>query len=99
MRGPNPAPDQQVAMTLTDTEDVPEGTSTGHGDPSQDGARAASPSFGAMSGWAMRLPWLGPALLTLAVGWYPAGRTELAREGLASWPLATRPVPIGKLPA
>ncbi len=57
-------------MTLTDTEDVPEGTSTGHGDPSRDGDRTARPSFGAMSGWVMRLPWLWPALLTVVVGWY-----------------------------
>jgi mannosyltransferase len=76
-------------MTLT--EDVPDGASAGRNDPSRDGARPARPPFDAMSGWIMRLPWLWPALLTVLVGWYQAGRPELWRDELASWAVASRP--------
>jgi mannosyltransferase len=42
---------------------------------------------------AMRVPWCWPALLTLALGFYQVGRPELWRDELASWSLATRPLP------
>jgi mannosyltransferase len=63
------------------------------GDASPDGARAMAPPFGAWAGRAMRVPWLWPALLTAVLGWYQLGRPELWRDELASWSLATRPVP------
>jgi len=43
--------------------------------------------------WAMRVPWCWPALLTLALGFYQVGQPELWRDEIASWSLATRPVP------
>jgi mannosyltransferase len=78
---------------MTVTEDVPERASAARSDPRRDGARAAGPPFGAMSDWAMRVPWLWPALLTAILGWYQLGRPELWRDELASWAVATRPVP------
>jgi mannosyltransferase len=90
MRGLNPMEDQQVPMTVT--EDAPDGASTAPSDPSQHGARTAGPRFGAIAGWAKRLPWLWPALLTIVLGWYQLGRPELWRDELASWAIATRPV-------
>jgi mannosyltransferase len=77
---------------MTVTKDVPEGTSSAPHDPSRDGARAAGPPFGAVSGWARRAPWLWPAVLTAILGWYQLGRPELWRDELVSWAVATRPV-------
>jgi mannosyltransferase len=37
--------------------------------------------------------WCGPAILTLILGFYQAGRPELWRDELASWSFASRPVP------
>ena len=78
---------------MTVTGDVAEGASAAPSDPSRDGARAAGPRLGAMSDWAMRVPWLWPALLTAILGRYQLGRPELWRDELASWTFATRPVP------
>ena len=78
---------------MTVAGDVAEGASAVPSDPSRDGARAAGPSFRAISDWAMRVPWLWPALLTAVLGWYQLGRPELWRDELASWTFATRPVP------
>jgi mannosyltransferase len=46
----------------------------------------------AVVGWAERVPWCWPALLTLALGWYQIGRPELWRDELASWSFAARPL-------
>jgi mannosyltransferase len=78
-------------MTVTDK--VRERASAARSDPSRDGAWRAGPPFGVMAGWAMRVPWLWPALLTAILGWYQLGRPELWRDELASWSIATRPVP------
>jgi mannosyltransferase len=78
---------------MTVAGDVAEGASAVPSDPSRDGARAAGPSFRAISGWATRVPWLWPALLTAILGRYQLGRPELWRDELASWTFATRPVP------
>ena len=78
---------------MTVTGDVAERASAAPSDPSRDGARAAGPRLGAMSDWAMRVPWLWPALLITILGWYQLGRPELWRDELASWTFATRPVP------
>jgi mannosyltransferase len=78
---------------MTVTGDVAEHASAARRDTSRDGARAAGPPFRSMSDWAMRVPWLWPALLTAILGWYQLGRPELWRDELASWTLAARPVP------
>jgi mannosyltransferase len=78
---------------MTVTGDVRERPSAARGDASRDGAWSAGPPFGAMAGWAMRVPWLWPTLLTAILGWYQLGRPELWRDELASWAFATRPVP------
>jgi len=78
---------------MTVTEKVRERASAARSDPSRDGAWTAGPPFGTMADWAMRVPWLWPALLTAILGWYQLGRPQLWRDELASWSLATRPVP------
>jgi mannosyltransferase len=78
---------------MTVTGDVRERPSAARGDASRDGAWSAGPPFGAMAGWAMRVPWLWPTLLTAILGWYQLGRPELWRDEVASWAFATRPVP------
>ena len=78
---------------MTVTEKALERASAARSDPSRDGAWTAGPPFGTMADWAMRLPWLWPALLTAILGWYQLGRPQLWRDELASWSLATRPVP------
>jgi mannosyltransferase len=78
---------------MTVTGDVAERAGAARSDPGRDFARAAGPPFGAMSEWAMRVPWLWPALLTAILGWYQLGRPELWRDELASWTFATRPLP------
>ncbi len=42
---------------------------------------------------AMRVTWCWPVLLTLVLGLYQIDRPELWRDELASWSLATRPLP------
>ena len=78
---------------MTVTGDAAERASVARSDSGRDGARAAGPSLGAMSDWAMRVPWLWPALLITILGWYQLGRPELWRDELASWTFAIRPVP------
>ena len=78
---------------MTGTGDLAERASAERSDPSRDGARAGGQPFDAMSDWAMRVPWLWPALLTAILGRYQLGRPELWRDELASWAVATRPVP------
>jgi len=58
-----------------------------------DDAWGAGLPFGAMADRAMRVPWLWPALLTAILGWYQLDRPELWRDELASWSIATRPIP------
>jgi mannosyltransferase len=38
------------------------------------------------------VPWVAPALLTVALGCYQIGRPELWRDELSSWSFAARPV-------
>jgi len=59
--------------------------------PTGDGAGRTA--FDDVADWAARLPWCGPALLTLALGFYQAGRPELWRDEVASWWFASRPLP------
>ena len=68
---------------MTVAGDVAEGASAAPSDPSRDGARAAGPRLGAMSDWAMRVPWLWPALLTAILGWYQLADPSC---GGMSWP-------------
>jgi mannosyltransferase len=77
---------------MTVAGDVAERAGATPSDPSRDAAQPAGPRFGAVSDWAMRVPWLWPALLTAILGWYQLGRPELWRDELASWTFATRPV-------
>src|ERR1700677_4593708 len=56
-------------------------------------AGAARTPFDDVADWAARLPWCGPVLLTLALGFYQAGRPELWRDEVASWWFASRPLP------
>lgn len=49
--------------------------------------------LGGLARRAMRVPWCWPALLALALGFYQVDRPELWRDELASWSLATRPLP------
>jgi mannosyltransferase len=58
-----------------------------------DDAEAGRLPLEGLAQWAMRVPWCWPALLTLALGFYQVSRPELWRDELASWSLATRPVP------
>jgi mannosyltransferase len=39
-----------------------------------------------------QVPWVWPALLTLALGFYQVGRPEMWRDELASWTFGTRPL-------
>ena len=78
---------------MTVTGDVREHAGAAAPDASGDDARAPGTPFGAMAGWAMRVPWLWPALLTAILGCYQLSRPELWRDELASWSVATRPVP------
>jgi mannosyltransferase len=48
--------------------------------------------FAAATRWASRVPWLWPALLTLAFGCYHLDRPELWRDELWSWSFAAEPV-------
>jgi mannosyltransferase len=71
---------------------LPAGTSGApSGPPSGDGAGRTA--FDDVADWAARLPWCGPALLSLALGVYQAGRPELWRDEVASWWFASRPLP------
>jgi mannosyltransferase len=72
--------------------DVAERTSTTPADPGPDAARKGRQPWDAAAEWAMRVPWLWPALLITILGWYQLGRPELWRDELASWTFATRPV-------
>ena len=56
-------------------------------------AWAADTPFGGLADRASRVPWLWPSLLTIILGSYQLGRPELWRDELASWSLASRPVP------
>ncbi|WP_167574061.1 glycosyltransferase family 39 protein [Kitasatospora cheerisanensis] len=44
-------------------------------------------------GWSLRLVWLWPGLLTLAVGVFGSGRPFMWRDELATWSVAHRSVP------
>jgi mannosyltransferase len=57
-----------------------------------DGAAATRTPFDGVADLAARVPWLWPALLTLALGFYQIGRPELWRDELSSWSFAARPV-------
>jgi mannosyltransferase len=59
--------------------------------PNGDGAGRTA--FDDVADWAARLPWCWPALLSLALGFYQAGRPELWRDEVASWWFASRPLP------
>ena len=50
--------------------DVAEDASATPGGPGPDGARAGQQPWDAASQWAMRVPWLWPALLITILGWY-----------------------------
>jgi mannosyltransferase len=50
------------------------------------------PRWPTLTGYARRVQWCWPALLTLALGSYHIGRPELWRDELASWTLAERPL-------
>jgi hypothetical protein len=62
--------------------------------PEADGAGSAGGStpLDGLARWAMRVPWLWPALLTLLVGGYQIDRPELWRDELWSWSFAADPV-------
>jgi mannosyltransferase len=72
--------------------DVAENASATPSGPGPDGAQAGRQPWDAASQWAMRVPWLWPALLITILGWYRLGRPELWRDELASWTFATRPL-------
>ena len=78
---------------MTVSGDVREHAGAAPPDASGDDARAPGTPFGAMADWAMRVPWLWPALLTAILGCYQLSHPELWRDELASWLFATRPVP------
>ncbi len=48
--------------------------------------------LGSAADLAARVPWVAPALLTVALGCYQIGRPELWRDELSSWSFAARPV-------
>ncbi len=50
------------------------------------------PPGASLLGWAARVPWCWPALLTVILGCYQLGRPELWRDELASWSFGTRPL-------
>ena len=54
---------------------------------------ASRTSHDGLAGRIMRLTWLWPALLALALGLYQLGRPELWRDELASWSGAGWPEP------
>ena len=55
-------------------------------------SRAWGTSLDDVARWAMRVPWLWPALLTLLLGCYQLGRPELWADELWSWSFAADPV-------
>ena len=55
-------------------------------------SRAWGTSLDGVARWAMRVPWLWPALLTLLLGCYQLGRPELWADELWSWSFAADPV-------
>lgn len=56
------------------------------------GAAEGGPRWPTLAGYARRMRWCWPALLTLALGSYQLGRPELWRDELASWSIAERPL-------
>jgi mannosyltransferase len=56
------------------------------------GIPAIRTAFDDLADKAARVPWCGPALLTVALGIYQVGRPVLWRDELASWSFASRPV-------
>ena len=57
------------------------------------GIPARRTAFDDLADQAALLPWCWPALITLAFGFYQAGRPEMWRDELASWSFASRSVP------
>jgi mannosyltransferase len=55
-------------------------------------SRAWGTSLDGVARWAMRVPWLWPALLTLLLGCYQVGRPELWPDELWSWSFAADPL-------
>jgi mannosyltransferase len=55
-------------------------------------SRAWGTSLDGVARWAMRVPWLWPALLTLLLGCYQLGRPELWADELWSWSFAADPL-------
>jgi mannosyltransferase len=56
------------------------------------GIPAVRTVFDGLADQAARVPWCWPALLTVVLGLYQAGRPVLWRDELASWSFASRPV-------
>jgi mannosyltransferase len=61
-------------------------------DASGDGAAATRAPLDGAADLAARVPWVAPALLTLALGLYQIGRPGLWRDEASSWSFAARPV-------